>query len=137
MQPDTILYVTDRGSILMPNGSLAVPGGTVRAGDFAKHQENLKTLIASGNLSLQPVQATGLDVRRVDELPPALPNEIDLKTGKGVPRSGSSAAANDGETMRVLKQIAEAKAAREKALAEVGDGAVLTPDEAKALGLVQ
>lgn len=137
MQPDTVLYVTDRGSILMPNGSLAMPGGTVLAGDFAKHQENLKTLLASGNLSLEPVRVTGLDVRRVDELAPPLPQEINLKTGEGVPRSVAGSKANDGETIRRVKEIAEAKAAREKALAEVGEGAVVTLEEAQALGLVR
>lgn len=137
MQPDTKLYVTDRGSIILPSGALAVPGNVVLASSFAKNRAALDELLAAGKLSLAPVQVTGIDVQRVDELPPALPNEINLKTGEGVPRSGSSAAANDGETIRVLKQIAEAKAAREKALAEVGPDSVLTPDEAKALGLVK
>lgn len=136
MQPDTILYVTDRGSILMPNGALAMPGGTVRAGDFVKHQQNLQTLIDSGNLSLQPVKATGLDVRRVDELAPALPNEIDLKSGKGVPQSVAGSQSNDAETIRKVQEIAAAKAAREKSLSEIGDGTVLTLEEAQALGLV-
>lgn len=137
MEPDTILYVTDRGSILMPNGSLALPGGTVVARDFAKHQENLKTLLASGNLSLQPVKATGLDVRRVDELAPALPNEINLKTGEGVPRTVAGSQANDAETLRRVAEIKAAKEQREKALAEVGEGAVVTLEEAQALGLVR
>lgn len=137
MTPDTLLLVTDRGSIIMPNGSLAVPGSRVRVGEFVKHQEQLKILLESGNLSAKDVPVTGVDVVRVDELPPALPNEINLKTGEGVPRSVPGSQANDAETIRKVGEIAQAKAAREKALAEVGPDAVLTPDEAKALGLVQ
>lgn len=137
MQPDTKLLVTDRGSIIMPNGSLAVPGSYVLAGDFVRHQEQLKILLAAGNLSEKAVPVTGIDVQRVDELPPALPNEINLKTGEGVPRSVAGSGSNDSETIRRVKEIAEAQAARQKALESVGADVSLTPEEAQALGLVQ
>lgn len=137
MDPNTLLLVTDRGSIILPNGSLAIPGQRVPALMFKAHQMQLAELLRAGNLSEQDVQVTGLDVKRVDELPPALPHEMNLKTGEGVPRSVAGSGSNDQETIRVLGEIAKQKAEREKVLADVGANTVLTPEEAQALGLVK
>lgn len=137
MNPDTILYVTPVCSIMLPSGKVAIPGTALRAGDFVKHQAQLKILLEAGRLSLSPTEQVSIDVKRVEEPAPALPHEIDLRTGAGAPRSVAGSRANDAATMARVEEIKRAKAAREKTLAEVGADTVLTPEEAQALGLVK
>lgn len=143
MNQDTLLLVTDKGSIILPNGNLATPGMQVRAGEFAKHQENLATLLREGNLSErldQPVNQ--IDVERVPS--PGLP--IAGKDSEGLDANKTArvvaGSANDAATIARLAEIKAAQEAAKKAEAERQslmadvEGQPMTAEEAQALGLI-
>lgn len=129
---DPVFTVTDRGSIFLAS-KLRVPGDKIRFSEFAGYEAVLKQLVASGQLVQGDAKTCGIDVQRVDQLPPPLPNEIDLKAGNG---PVSVAGGDEAATRALLAEIKEAQAARQKALADIGPDVSLTPEEAKALGLV-
>jgi hypothetical protein len=140
MNPNTPLLVTDKGSIILRGGRIAKPGEHITPADFKGCEAQLRILLDAGNLSEKDIEVTGLDIQRVDELPPPVPGDIDLKTGKGVLRGAPGG--DEAATIARLKEIKQAQeaadaktAARQKLLAEVGDSE-LTLEEAQALGVV-
>lgn len=142
MNQDTNLLVTDKGSIILPNGQLAIPGATVKAGLFVKHQENLATLLASGNLTEKlDTPVTGIDIER--ERSPGLPIAGAEDQGLEASKALRTVAGNDTAT---LQRLAEIKAEQEKArqaeqqrqavMADIVDEP-LTLAEAKELGILK
>ena len=142
MNENTELLVTDKGSIILPSGNLAVPGNRISASEFRRHQEQLKILLAGGNLSErldQPVSA--IDVNRVPSpgLPIAGADEEGLDEKKAARMVSGS---NDAATIARLAEIKAAQEAAKKAeaerqqiMAEV-ENQPMTPEEAQALGLI-
>jgi hypothetical protein len=147
MNPNTKLFVTSRGSILMRGGVLKSPGDFVLAGEFKGLEANLQELLRVGALSLESGRVAKLGERAIDgnrveasDLAAPLADEIDLKTGAGVPRGQQGQ--HDGATLQRVKEIRAAQLAREQAEAERQaklrqlSGADLTAAEAKELGVI-
>lgn len=141
MNPDTNLYVTNKGSLLMRGGKLLSPGASLKAADFKGIEANLQTLLAAGNLSLSPVEAQELDIERGEQLPPIplakADGTIDLSLMPKIV-AGKDEQATLAK-VREIKAAAEARVAeeakRQKVLADFA-GASLTPAEAKELGVI-
>ena len=133
---NTPLTVTDRGSVMLAS-RLRLPGERIERAEFKGYEALMADLLKSGVLSEQPVETTGIDSVRTKEVAPPIPHEIDLGNGKKGPSLQSVPGGNEGKTMKLVQDIKEAQAARQKALSDVGPDAVVTPDEAKALGLVK
>ncbi len=141
MDPNTKLYVTNKGALLMKGGVLKAPGSQLLASDFKGIEANLETLLTAGNLSLNPVDAQGIDVVRGEQLPPLpIAKEGESIEADRLPRM--VAGGDEQATIQRLKQIKEAQAAvkaaedeRQKLLADLVD-AELTPEEARELGVI-
>lgn len=142
MNQDTELLVTDKGSIILPNGQLAVPGAIVKADVFIKHQELLGSMLNSGQLTEKlDTRVTGIDFER--EKSPGLPvagNDSEgLEAGKALRTVGG----NDAATLARLAEIKteqekakEAETARQAVMAQVVEEP-LTLAEAKELGILK
>lgn len=138
-----MFYTVMKGSIRMPDGTLARVGDQLKPEQFKGYEKNLQTLLREGNLVQGSAKGAKLDVERGRELPPIPADAIDgpKKGGKGA-RALTSTVRDTSAAEAKLKAIREAQeaaklaeAARQEVLEE-HEGEELTVAEAQALGLI-
>lgn len=133
MQPNTVLLVTDRGSLVLPGGRMVKPGERFQARAFQGREERLAALVAEGNVTTdldRPVSQLDL---RMDALKESAPLPHEIVVGKADAPAGPTA--DEARIRSELRELGEKREARQAALAEMQDQE-LTPEEAKALGIL-
>lgn len=131
--------VTDRGAIML-RGAIRKPGETILASEFKGVEAARDSLVASGNLATGPVQVTGLDIIRGEQLPPIPASKDDKavtedKMPRLVPGDNKATLAKLAEIKARQAEAAQADAERQSVMADV-EGVELDIEEARALRIV-
>lgn len=125
-----LLTVTKKGSVILPNSRLAKPGETFPASLFVGNEASLKRMIAEGVVAVGVVEGVPeIDFGRTqsEQLPP-IPGEMDEKKSLRL-RAG----AKDNQ---ILARVAKLRKRQEALKAAEEAGQELTPEQAKAMGLI-
>jgi hypothetical protein len=139
----SVYYTVVKGSLIMPDRSMARVGDKLKPEQFKGYEKNLQTLLREGNLVQGEGKGQRLDVERGRELPPIPADAIDgPKKGAKGSRALTSTVRDTSKAEAKLKEIQAAQeakkaaeAARQDALSE-HEGEELTLAEAQALGIV-
>lgn len=139
----SVYYTVVKGSIIMPDRTMARVGEKLKPEQFKGYEKNLQTLLREGNLVQGAGKAERLDTERGRELPPIPADAIDgpRKGGKGA-RALTSTVRDSSRTEAKLKEIQAAQEAKKAAEAQRQEtladheGEELTVAEAQALGII-